>query len=90
MDEETSKDALLIGAGVALASAATVFYRRKQTRAFKIAYFRTWPTLGSAVLVACMPDHDEMAEVRWLWDRKCGGRQQMGFQIVSCGICHCL
>lgn len=90
MDEETSKDALLIGAGVALASAATVFYRRKQTRAFKIAYFLTWPTLGSAVLVACMPDHDEMAEVRSLWDREWGGMQRVCFGIASCESCLCV
>lgn len=58
-----TRDALLIGAGLTLAGAATLFYKRKQTTAFKLAYFLTWPTLGSAVLLSCMPDREHMYKV---------------------------
>lgn len=54
----------LLAAGLALAGSATVFYKRKQTRAFKWAYFLTWPTLGTAVLLTTMPDRESMEQVR--------------------------
>ncbi|KDD73074.1 hypothetical protein H632_c2565p1 [Helicosporidium sp. ATCC 50920] len=52
----------LLAAGLALAGSATVFYKRKQTRAFKWAYFLTWPTLGTAVLLTTMPDRESMEQ----------------------------
>ena len=59
-----ARDGLLIGAGLTLAGAATLFYKRKQTTAFKLAYFLTWPTRGSAVLLSCMPEREDMYKAR--------------------------
>ncbi len=59
----TAQDGMLVGAGLTLAGAATIFYRRKQLNAFKLAYFLAWPTLGSAVIVACMPERAAFEEV---------------------------
>lgn len=53
------------GAGMLFVSGATVAYRRKQTTAFKLAYFMSWPTLGSALLWALMPDQKQMEKARW-------------------------
>ncbi|KAL6769233.1 hypothetical protein ACKKBG_A18015 [Auxenochlorella protothecoides x Auxenochlorella symbiontica] len=58
----TAQDEMLVGAGLTLAGAATIFYRRKQLNAFKLAYFLAWPTLGSAVIVACMPERAAFEE----------------------------
>lgn len=45
-------------------AAATFAYKRKQTTAFKLAYFMAWPTLGSAALWVLMPDQQQMEKVR--------------------------
>ena len=61
-------------------AAATFAYKRKQTTAFKLAYFMAWPTLGSAALWVLMPDQQQMEKVRgrpgagsWDVGPHCGG-----------------
>lgn len=56
----TVRDGALVGTGMLFASGATMFYRRKQTLPFKLAYFAAWPTLGTAILFACMPRNDRL------------------------------
>lgn len=56
----TVRDGALVGFGMLFAGGATVFYRRKQTLPFKLAYFAAWPTLGTAVLFAAMPRNDRL------------------------------
>ena len=59
----TVKEGALLGAGAWMAAAATFFYRRKQTFAFKLAYFASWPLLGTAIIVTAMPDREWMEQV---------------------------
>ncbi|DBB12578.1 hypothetical protein WJX82_006502 [Trebouxia sp. C0006] len=56
----TVQDGALVGAGMLFAGGATIFYRRKQTLPFKLAYFAAWPTLGTAVMLACIPRNDRL------------------------------
>lgn len=58
----TVKEGALIGAGMWAATAATIFYRQKKTLPFKIAYFASWPLLGTAVLLAATPGRDSMEQ----------------------------
>lgn len=58
----TVGDGALLGAGMLFAGGATFFYRRKQTLPFKLAYFAAWPTLGTAVMYACIPRNDRLVE----------------------------
>ena len=59
----TVAEGALLGAGMMLAGGATFAYKRKQTTAFKLAYFFAWPTLGSAVLWVMMPSQQRMEQV---------------------------
>ncbi|KAK9820222.1 hypothetical protein WJX72_007654 [[Myrmecia] bisecta] len=45
-----------------LAGTATLFYKRKQTMPFKVAYFLAWPTLGAAVILVGMPSRQKMVK----------------------------
>lgn len=56
------KEGLLIGAGISLSLATTYFYRQRQTLPFKWAHFLAWPVLGTGILLALSPSHDQMAE----------------------------
>eukprot|EP00884_Botryococcus_braunii_P004838 jgi/Botrbrau1/14355/Bobra.0014s0010.1 len=56
------KEAAILGAGMWFAGLSTFFYKRKQTLPFKIAYFLAWPTLGSAVILVCMPSEERMIQ----------------------------
>lgn len=60
----TVKEGAMIGAGLTLVAGATIFYRRKQTLPFKIAYFLSWPTLGSAIILSTQPSTERMTQVR--------------------------
>lgn len=51
-------------AGLQCVGAATYFYRHKKTLPFKVAYFLSWPILGSAILYAFMPTQQQMKKVR--------------------------
>lgn len=37
-----------------------VFYKRKKTLPFKVAYFLSWPVLGSAIISTFQPSEDKM------------------------------
>ena len=69
------KEGAMIGAGLTLVAGATIFYRRKQTLPFKIAYFLSWPTLGSAVILSMQPSNEKMTQV---WRGSCRLRGQRG------------
>ncbi|BDA42067.1 hypothetical protein COCOBI_02-8680 [Coccomyxa sp. Obi] len=56
----TVRDGALLAAGMWFAGASTFFYKRKQTLPFKVAYFLSWPTLGSAVILVMTPSEDKM------------------------------
>lgn len=58
----TVRDGALLAAGMWFAGASTFFYRRKQTLPFKVAYFLSWPTLGSAIILTMMPSEDKMRQ----------------------------
>lgn len=57
-----ARDAALLTAGMLLVGASTVFYRRKMTRPFKMAYFFAWPVLGSAVVLNASPDPSKVRD----------------------------
>ena len=59
----TVKEGALLGSGMLLASGATLFYKRKQTAAFKWCYFLAWPTLGSAIILTTSPSREGMEQV---------------------------
>ena len=61
--QELYREELLIAAGVASALSATFFYRQKKTIPFKLAYFLSWPLLGTAILTAVSPDQEKMRQV---------------------------
>ncbi|KAK9909759.1 hypothetical protein WJX75_007058 [Coccomyxa subellipsoidea] len=58
----TVRDGALLAAGMWFAGASTFFYRRKQTLPFKVAYFLSWPTLGSAVILVMTPSEEKMKQ----------------------------
>lgn len=60
---QRTKHAVLLGAGIACAGAATYFYKRRQTFPFKVAYFMTWPVLGSAILLTLSPSEEGLRRV---------------------------
>jgi hypothetical protein len=60
----TVNDGAMLGAGMLCVSGAALFYRQKKTLPFKIAYFLSWPVLGSAMIYAWGPSEQEMAQVR--------------------------
>jgi len=64
--QEVYKEEILIAAGVASALSATFFYRQKKTIPFKLAYFLSWPLLGTAILTAVSPDQEKMRQVSML------------------------
>jgi len=49
-----------MGAGMLCVSGAALFYRQKRTTPFKLAYFLSWPVLGTAILKVFGPDRSEM------------------------------
>lgn len=58
----TVQEGAIIGAGMTSAAAATFFYKRKQTLPFKLAYFVSWPLLGTALMWAVAPRNDKLIE----------------------------
>lgn len=56
----------MLGAGMLFAGGATFAYKRKQTTAFKLLYFASWPTLGSALMYALIPSPKDMEKVSLL------------------------
>lgn len=57
------KDGALLGAGMWCVAAATIFYKQKKTVPFKVAYFLSWPIMGSALLLTFMPSEERMKQV---------------------------
>ncbi|KAK9822761.1 hypothetical protein WJX74_006111 [Apatococcus lobatus] len=50
----------LLGVGLCSLGAAVHFYKTKQTNYFKAAYFCTWPTLGSGLVLVMEPRREKM------------------------------
>lgn len=59
----TLKEGTLLGAGLLCASAATLFYKRKQTTPFKLAYMISWPLLGTALIWTLAPNDETFGTV---------------------------
>ena len=62
-----------LGAGMMCVSGAAMAYRAKKTLPFKLAYFLSWPVLGTAILTTFSPDKRAMEQVSRRVD---GGRRR--------------
>lgn len=56
----SARDGLLLGAGISCVAGASLFYRRRQTLPFKVAYFLSWPILGSAIILLGTPTEQQI------------------------------
>ncbi|KAK9798223.1 hypothetical protein WJX73_009271 [Symbiochloris irregularis] len=56
------RDGILMGAGMTCVAGASLFYHRKQTVPFKVAYFLSWPVLGSAFILLGTPSDEQLVK----------------------------